>query len=60
VSDSIVDEAAQLDAVMLTRSIIGRQAYVRGDFMQVNVGDSSDIMLAATATADKIGFKGRD
>jgi glucose-1-phosphate thymidylyltransferase len=46
VSDSIVDEEAQLDSVMLTRSIIGRQAYVRGDFMQVNVGDSSDIMLA--------------
>lgn len=59
VSDSIVDEAAQLDAVMLTRSIIGRQAYVRGDFMQVNVGDSSDIMLAATATAGENGANGR-
>ena len=60
VNDSIVDEAAQLDAVMLTRSIIGRQAYVRGDFMQVNVGDSSDIMLTAMATAGKYGFNGRD
>lgn len=59
VSDSIVDEGAQLDVVMLTRSIIGRQAYVRGDFMQVNVGDSSDIMLAATAPVGENGAHGR-
>lgn len=59
VTDSIVDEGAQLDAVMLTRSIIGRQAYVRGDFMQVNVGDSSDIMLSATATVGENGANGR-
>lgn len=59
VTDSIVDEGAQLDAVMLTRSIIGRQAYVRGDFMQVNVGDSSDIMLSATAPLAEHGTHGR-
>lgn len=46
VTDSIVDEGAQIDTAMLTRSIIGRQAYVRGDFWRVNVGDSSDIVLA--------------
>ncbi len=59
VSDSIVDEGAQLEAVMLTRSIIGRQAYVRGDFMQVNVGDSSDIMLATTTPVSENGENGR-
>lgn len=48
VADSIVDEDAQIETVMLARSIIGRQAYVRGDFMRVNVGDSSDIMLAGS------------
>ncbi|HLI52491.1 MAG TPA: sugar phosphate nucleotidyltransferase [Thermomicrobiaceae bacterium] len=46
VTDSIVDEGAQIETVMLTGSIVGRDAYVRGDFARVNVGDSSDIVLA--------------
>ncbi|MFO7270211.1 sugar phosphate nucleotidyltransferase [Sphaerobacter thermophilus] len=46
VTDSIVDEGAEIETVMLTRSIVGRDAFVRGYFMQVNVGDSSDITLA--------------
>ncbi|MBX6342466.1 MAG: NTP transferase domain-containing protein [Thermomicrobiaceae bacterium] len=46
VADSIVDEGAQIETAMLTRSIVGRHAFVRGDFMRVNVGDSSDIVLA--------------
>lgn len=47
ITDSIVDEDAQIEMAMLTGSIIGRQAYVRGDFWRVNVGDSADIALAA-------------
>jgi glucose-1-phosphate thymidylyltransferase len=49
VQDSIVDEGAQIETAMLSESIIGRDALVTGDFMSVNVGDSSDILLAAHA-----------
>lgn len=49
VTDSIVDEGAQIETAMLKQSIIGRQAYVRGDFVRVNVGDSSDILLAGSS-----------
>lgn len=47
VTDSIVDEGAQIETMLLRDSIVGRQAFVRGDFMRLNVGDSSDIVLAA-------------
>jgi len=49
VTDSIVDDGAQIETVMLRGSIVGQNAYVRGDFMRVNVGDSSDIVLAANS-----------
>lgn len=49
VVDSIVDDGAQIETAMLTGSIIGRGAFVRGEFMSVNVGDSSDIVLAANS-----------
>lgn len=39
--DTIVDEGAELDAVMLSDSIIGRWAHLNGAFRQVNIGDSS-------------------
>ena len=42
---SIVDAGATIDSAMLTRSIIGRAAIVRGEPLRVNVGDSSDIDL---------------
>lgn len=45
VRDSIVDAGATIDSAMLTRSIIGRDAIVRGEPLRVNVGDSSDIDL---------------
>jgi len=45
VRDSIVDSGATIDAAMLTRSIVGRNALVRGEPLRVNVGDSSDIDL---------------
>lgn len=45
VRDSIVDAGATIESAMLTRSIIGRDAIVRGEPLRVNVGDSSDIDL---------------
>lgn len=48
VRDSIVDSGATIDAAMLTRSIVGRNALVRGEPLRVNVGDSSDIDLRPT------------
>ncbi|HUY99327.1 MAG TPA: sugar phosphate nucleotidyltransferase [Thermomicrobiaceae bacterium] len=55
ITDSIVDEGAQIETAMLTRSIIGRQAYVRGDFVRVNLGDSSDITLAGSSDSGANG-----
>ncbi len=49
VTDSIVDDGAQIETMLLRDSIVGRHALVRGDFMRMNVGDSSDIVLAATS-----------
>jgi glucose-1-phosphate thymidylyltransferase len=49
VRDSIVDEGAQIETAMLSESIVGRDALVTGDYLRVNVGDSSDILLAAHA-----------
>lgn len=48
VRDSIVDAGAVIDSAMLTRSIVGRNALVRGEPLRVNVGDSSDIDLRST------------
>lgn len=46
VTDSIIDEGATINGVMLHRSIVGRGARVIGDFLRVNVGDSSEIAFA--------------
>jgi glucose-1-phosphate thymidylyltransferase len=46
VTDAIVDEGAQIETAMLTGSIVGRGALVRGEFLRMNVGDNSDIVLA--------------
>lgn len=46
VTDSIIDEGATIEGVMLHRSIVGRRARVVGDFLRVNVGDSSEITFA--------------
>lgn len=45
VRDSIVDSGAHIDSALLTRSIVGRNAFVRGEPLKVNVGDSADIDL---------------
>lgn len=54
IRDSIVDAGAVIESAMLTRSIIGRDAFVRGEPLRVNVGDSADIDLRST------GDNGRD
>jgi glucose-1-phosphate thymidylyltransferase len=55
VTDSIVDDGAQIETAMLTGSIVGREAFVSGDFVRVNVGDSSDIVLAPSAREGRHG-----
>lgn len=55
VRDSIVDEGAQIETAMLSESIVGRDALVTGDYLRVNVGDSSDILLAAHARDGRNG-----
>jgi glucose-1-phosphate thymidylyltransferase len=49
VRDSIVDSGARIASAMLTRSIVGRNAFVHGEPLRVNVGDSSDIDLRSAA-----------
>jgi glucose-1-phosphate thymidylyltransferase len=55
VTDSIVDEGAQIETAMLKSSIVGREGFVSGDFIRVNVGDSSDVILAAHAREARHG-----
>jgi glucose-1-phosphate thymidylyltransferase len=48
VRDSIIDEGACIDDTMLDRSLIGRDAIVRGRYRVLNVGDSSQVDFART------------
>ncbi len=41
--DSIVNEEAHIDSAVLTESLVGQHALVRGGFERYNVGDSSEI-----------------
>jgi len=41
IRDSIIDEGAYIDNTMLDRSLIGKDAVVRGRYRVLNVGDSS-------------------
>jgi len=43
IRDSIIDEGATIQDVMLAGSLVGRNASVRGTFSRLNVGDSSQI-----------------
>lgn len=45
VKDSIVNEGAQIQSVIMAKSLIGDKAYVDGISHELNVGDSSDIRL---------------
>lgn len=43
--NSIVNRGANLDTVTLESSLIGDDAQISGDFLQLNVGDSSEVRL---------------
>jgi glucose-1-phosphate thymidylyltransferase len=43
VRDSIVNEGAAVEDIMLESSVVGRNAVVRGGYRSVNVGDSSTV-----------------
>jgi glucose-1-phosphate thymidylyltransferase len=45
VRDSIINEGALLEEAMLSGSVIGSNAVVRGNFTRLNVGDASEISL---------------
>ncbi|HMQ30369.1 MAG TPA: sugar phosphate nucleotidyltransferase [Chloroflexaceae bacterium] len=45
VKDSIINEGAQIQSVIMAKSLIGDKAYVDGISHELNVGDSSDIRL---------------
>ncbi len=46
IRDSIIDEGAYIDDTMLNRSLIGKDAVVRGRYRILNVGDSSRVDFA--------------
>ena len=46
IRDSIIDEGASIDDTMLDRSLIGKEAFVRGRYRVLNVGDSSQVDFA--------------
>lgn len=43
IKDSIINTNAHIKSVLLHNSLIGDDAYVTGDFQELNVGDSSEI-----------------
>ncbi len=45
VRDSIVNENATVEDIMLESSVVGENAVVRGGFRRVNVGDSSEVFF---------------
>lgn len=45
VRDTIVNEGAVVEDMLLDRSVIGESAEVRGTFQRLNVGDSSTVVL---------------
>lgn len=46
VRDSIINERAHIEDANLSQSLIGQDAYVRGSFERLNVGDSSQVDFA--------------
>lgn len=43
VRDTLIDEGAELSAMMVTESIIGRDVRMQGTFQSLNIGDTSSI-----------------
>ncbi len=48
VKDSIIDEGATIEDTMLDKSLIGKAALVRGRYLKLNVGDSSQVDFSET------------
>ena len=46
VRDSIIDEETTIENFVLSNSLIGKQALVRGGYRRLNVGDSSQVDLS--------------
>jgi glucose-1-phosphate thymidylyltransferase len=53
IKDSIINEGAVIEDVMLSGSLIGSHAQVRRTFEQLNVGDSSQIDVAGNHKEDQ-------
>jgi len=49
--DSIINERAHIEDANLSHSLIGKDAYVRGSFQRLNVGDSSQVDFAGNEHA---------
>ena len=47
VRDCIISECAHIENAMLESSLVGKDAYVRGTFERLNVGDSSEVDSAS-------------
>ena len=43
IKDSIIGSGSRVEQALLDRSIIGNEAYVKGNFKRINLGDSSEI-----------------
>lgn len=43
VRDAIINESALVEDILLENSVVGENALVRGSFLQINVGDSSEV-----------------
>jgi glucose-1-phosphate thymidylyltransferase len=46
IRNSIINERARIEDASLSQSLIGKDAYVRGSFERLNVGDSSQVDFA--------------
>ncbi len=44
-TNSIINDNASIDKLLISDSLIGRDAHIEGDFKQLNIGDSSEVKL---------------
>jgi len=51
VRDSIINEGARVEDMLLERSVVGENAVIRGVFRRLNVGDSSAVDFAGGSEA---------
>jgi glucose-1-phosphate thymidylyltransferase len=53
IRDSIIDEGATIENTMLDGSLIGKSALVRGRYLKLNVGDSSQVDFSETFNGNR-------